>query len=234
MPVSIISNVKKLTDVIISVNTRFSRLGLFLGVDAQKVKELYRELEPFACEIAQKDQEFNGKNMLSQWLTMYSPLRGQVLYVVCRILKPKAVVETGVANGTSSAFILKALEANESGMLYSIDLPNQPGENIPREKTSGWLVPGHLRSRWQLQLGDTRELLQPLLERLGKVDCFFHDSDHSHKNMLFEFKTAWDHITAGGILAADDISLNNAFSEFALSVNKTPFKVYHRFGLLRK
>src|SRR5688500_12760767 len=46
------------------------------------------------------------------------------LYVIVRAAKPKVVVETGVASGISSAHILLALAANESGTLHSIDFPN--------------------------------------------------------------------------------------------------------------
>jgi predicted O-methyltransferase YrrM len=47
---------------------------------------------------------------------------GTALYVLVRIFKPEVVVETGVANGVSSSFILKALDQNSRGKLYSIDL----------------------------------------------------------------------------------------------------------------
>jgi hypothetical protein len=41
-----------------------------------------------------------------------------------RSLKPRVIVETGVASGLSSAHILRALAANGTGTLHSIDLPN--------------------------------------------------------------------------------------------------------------
>ena len=45
------------------------------------------------------------------------------LYALCRKLKPDVVVETGVASGVSSSYILCALHENEHGQLYSIDVP---------------------------------------------------------------------------------------------------------------
>jgi len=45
------------------------------------------------------------------------------LYVLCRTTKPAVVVETGVASGTSSSYILRALDRNSQGRLYSIDVP---------------------------------------------------------------------------------------------------------------
>ena len=47
------------------------------------------------------------------------------LYGICRRINPEIVVETGVSIGTSSSFILQALEDNKKGHLYSIDLPDQ-------------------------------------------------------------------------------------------------------------
>ena len=43
------------------------------------------------------------------------------LYYLCRIIKPTNVVETGVAYGLSSLFILAALNKNKHGNLFSID-----------------------------------------------------------------------------------------------------------------
>ena len=45
------------------------------------------------------------------------------LLPVCRLLEPQVVLETGVAYGVSSAFILRALEENGHGILHSVDLP---------------------------------------------------------------------------------------------------------------
>ena len=56
-------------------------------------------------------------------------------YAVVRAFQPKIIVETGVANGVSSAYILLALHANGGGTLYSIGL-NDP-EYLPAEKPLG-------------------------------------------------------------------------------------------------
>ena len=44
-------------------------------------------------------------------------------YLLCRLISPSVVLETGVAYGVSSVFILKALEVNGRGTLHSVDLP---------------------------------------------------------------------------------------------------------------
>jgi len=43
------------------------------------------------------------------------------IYGLCKIMKPDVVVETGVAYGQSSSYILQALKENNNGILYSID-----------------------------------------------------------------------------------------------------------------
>ena len=136
----------------------------------------------------------------------------RALYIMTRILKPKVVVETGVFEGHSSLSILLALEENNKGYLYSIDLPSP---KLPPNKEPGWIVPEYLRKRWDLRLGKSSELLPGLLEEVKEVDIFLHDSKHSYENMHWEYKTAWNRIRKGGLLLSHDISQNAAFRDFA-------------------
>ena len=143
-------------------------------------------------------------------------------------------METGVCNGVSTAFLLLALERNGEGDLYSIDLPEVAGEEyeqgtfwdgkggavIPPGKEPGWMVPADLRRHWQLVLGRSQEELPPLLERLGEIDFFMHDSEHSYECMSFEFDTAWAALRSGGVLVADDVTVNSAWEEFADRVGR--------------
>lgn len=129
-------------------------------------------------------------------------------YALCRARKPEIVIETGVGNGITTAFILQALKLNGAGELWSIDLPPL-GSN-----GSGHLVPKDLKSRWHLIKGRTREKLPALAGRLGSVDLFVHDSLHTYRNMRFEFETVWPYLSPGGIIVSDDIAMNRAFEDF--------------------
>lgn len=159
-----------------------------------------------------------------------------ILYFVCRHLTPKIVVETGVDYGTSSAFILQALEDNGVGMLYSIDLPGveytAPFRNgytdllLPKNVKTGFAVPSKLKARWKLILGDAKKELPPLLDNLGNVDLFFHDSMHTYEHMMFEYDTAFNYLKDGSILANDDIHWNLAFDDFCKNHRLTPLKCY--------
>lgn len=146
---------------------------------------------------------------------------GKWLYISLRAKKPETVIETGVAHGYSSWVILNALHKNEKGTLYSIDLAGNDTNslyNLPGEKI-GHVVPFELRERWQLLLGDVADLLPELMEKLGKIDVFFHDSDHSYRNMKFEFELAYAHLKDDGLLLSDDIYKNAAFEEFVEANN---------------
>ena len=131
-------------------------------------------------------------------------------YLVCRLLEPSVVVETGVAYGVSSAFILRALEQNGRGTLHSVDLPP-----LRRETDRFWgiAVPGELRDRWNLYRGSSSRVLPRLLRETGQVDLFAHDSLHSHRNMRREFNTVWPYLRDGGVIVADDVERNGAFGE---------------------
>ena len=67
------------------------------------------------------------------------------LYTLSRSIKPGIVVETGVASGISSAYILRALDKNNHGKLFSIDLPwqtkNSYGEMTPHLSIAKTAIP---------------------------------------------------------------------------------------------
>ena len=64
---------------------------------------------------------------------------------------------------------------------------------------------------------------------------FFHDSEHSYENMMFEFTTAWPYIVKRGIIIADDVNRNNAFDEFADSHKSEVISIkIGQFGFILK
>jgi predicted O-methyltransferase YrrM len=137
-------------------------------------------------------------------------LTARLCYLACRLIEPHTVVETGVAYGVSSAYILTALRENGRGTLYSVDLP-------PLRRKSGrfWgiAVDDDLRGRWRLHRGTSASILPRLLREIPTVDLFVHDSLHTHRNMRREFDTIWPHLREGALLLADDVERNRAFGE---------------------
>lgn len=159
------------------------------------------------------------------------------------MLKPSVVVETGGTPGKSSAAILKALNQNNAGHLFTLDLPPQETthkfgaslihEMRPVDDISCWAIEPSLRSRHSLILGDAKITLPELLGKLNQIDIFIHDSDHSYEHMMFEFKTAWPFVRRGGLLVSDDIATNESFFDFAKQQKKEPL-VIGNYGILVK
>jgi predicted O-methyltransferase YrrM len=173
-----------------------------------------------------------------------------MLYMLVRRFRPQIVVETGVARGTSSSYILCAMKQNGVGHLYSIDLAPRtaavdddetrrnryklPDGQVHGEHEIGDLIPENLRDRWTLIVGDAREELPILMASLsGGIDVFYHDSLHSYDHMMFEYETAWPHIHDGGLLLSDDVLWNRAFHNFCRDQERKPI-IYRSFGMIRK
>ena len=211
----------------ILMSLREQKISELTNFTVPKVRTYFNELErKIRFQKCIQDQLRNTGLLPIAGMT--TPLRGPVLYVTCRLLKPNVVVETGVASGVSSLFILQALEDNERGNLFSID---QPDPNMLNK--TGWLIPDELRCRWHLIMGRSSEKLDKLLNELRVIDVFLHDSEHSYNNMIWEYRTAWRFLRFGGVLFSDDITSNNAFFEFCKQVKRKPIG-FNLLGGIRK
>ena len=185
-----------------------SEVGEHLEGDAKGILE-----EPALTSMEQDTrrllQEIRREDPFSQrWAA--DSLLARCCYLLCRLIEPAVVVETGVAYGVSSAFVLRALEENGRGNLHSVDLPPLRRE---AERFWGIAVPEELRDRWHLHRGASGRVLPRLLRETGPVDLFVHDSLHAHRNMRREFEIVWPHLRAGGVILADDVERNRAFDE---------------------
>jgi hypothetical protein len=142
----------------------------------------------------------------------------EVCYAICRLNRPTTVVETGVAFGWTSAFMLAALQENGHGHLFSVDLPAfRPGA----ASIAGAVVPERLRARWTLRLGSQQQVLPAVLEQAGRVDFFHYDSDKTYHGMKWGYAAVWPRLSPGGVLMSDDVD-NDAFLEFAGERQLTP------------
>jgi Methyltransferase domain len=125
-------------------------------------------------------------------------------------LPAATVVETGVARGITSRAILEALDRRGDGRLCSIDLP---ALDTAVHGEIAAAVPSGLRGRWRYVDGTSRRRLPPLLQELGEIDLFVHDSSHTTRNVRFELERAWSAMRRGA-LVADDIERNEGFARF--------------------
>ena len=135
----------------------------------------------------------------------------RAIWCLCRHLRPTKVVETGVAHGVSSRFILEALERNGVGHLWSVDHP--PPEHVWHDQI-GAAVGGRYSARWSYIRGSSKRRLPGLFSQLGQIDLFVHDSLHSEQNVRFEMDHAWTRLRPGGAIVVDDIDANWGFKCF--------------------
>jgi len=192
-----------------------------------------------------KELEANyGAYYLPGWVNLEDAL---FLYWIVRKLNPKTIVQTGVCNGLSSAFMVLALVKNgsEQSMLHVVDMPpvfdsSDPswkvkgevhGVVIPEGKTSGWLVPDAYQRHFSVLNGDAKVLLPSLLEKVGPIDMFYHDSDHSYDHMFFEFTESKKYLNKQGVIVSDDISWNASLWDFADQYNATAYNYRGSMGI---
>ncbi|MBR0800964.1 class I SAM-dependent methyltransferase [Bradyrhizobium jicamae] len=135
----------------------------------------------------------------------------RAIWCLTRHLRPRHVVETGVARGISSRFILEALERNGAGHLWSID--HLPLEHRWHEQI-GVAVGDRYPDRWSFIKGSSKRRLPAIFSQLGQIDLFVHDSLHSEHNVRFEIDRAWAALRPGGAIVVDDIDANWGFKSF--------------------
>lgn len=204
-----------------------------LDLDAERDKLFAFLSEKFGTDMTAMQHEFEHSEFAAwtrerrEALTNYTgPYRFgstgewdcEALYYLVRAMHPRTVLETGVCYGASSSYILEALARNGHGQLYSIDLGN-PSDEPPNDF---FVYPDHHDS-WKLIIGDVKDEMPPLLERLGQIDLFHHDSLHTYDHMTWEYETALPYLGPAGALSSDDVTIilslgqplrNNPFVDF--------------------
>ena len=206
-------------------------LASFMEVGARLVKEKYRE-------FVRSGPYMGGFHPLQKT----DQYKAAVLYVICRILKPKVVVETGVASGTSAVGILSALEANHEGALHSIDLPagryitDSGGvwEDVSSATGPGWLVPERLKPRWTIHIGPSRALLHEVLSNAKSIELFYHDSEHTKENMDYELELAFEYLNAEGFILADNSNWSNSFQALCQRHSLASIRLFPFLGVARR
>jgi predicted O-methyltransferase YrrM len=127
--------------------------------------------------------------------------QGDLLYSICREVRPAFTIEVGMANGLSTAFIARALADNGLGTHIAID---------PYQRTD-WQSSGldllrtlGLQSLVRLVELPSHQAL-PMLEREGVVaDLVFIDGAHLFDFVMTDFLCSDRLLRTGGLVAFDD------------------------------
>lgn len=147
----------------------------------------------------------------------------ELLYFWTRKVKPRYILETGVAAGWSSFAFLLAMKKNEMGDLLSSDLPYFRIKDP--EKYIGILVPNDLRdSHWRLEIQGDESNLRRLLTPNVKLQIVHYDSDKRKNGRKKFFSTIESFLDENSLIMMDDIQNNLAFKEYVYKGN-TPFVV---------
>ena len=140
-----------------------------------------------------------------------------------RSLRPRTVVETGVAAGYSSTAVLSGLRANGAGKLFSSDFPYFRLERP--ERFVGVLVDPELREGWTLFLDGDRRNLPRIRAAIDHVDLLHYDSDKSRAGRSMAMRALAGALSNRSILVMDDIQDNLYFRDFALAQTR-PWRVF--------
>ena len=137
------------------------------------------------------------------------------LYAYILTKKPRAIIETGVANGITTNVIMAALEKT-GGTLYSFDVDART-KNVYAGK-GNWVF-HHLDKNF-------KNTLEATVQKIPGVDLWLHDSDHGFMWQSFEYALAAKVLTPSGILVSDDIVCSTAWGLAAAKIFDKSFGVF--------
>ena len=141
-----------------------------------------------------------------------SKTRLKTIAYILKTFNLDIMIESGTQHGVSALFIEEFIQFTGCS-IYSIDIkPNVKPEGVGL--VNYVILKSPVRKSFK---SITRELVNKHSNIL-----FFHDSDHSYENMMFEFNWAWNELKVD-FLISDDVSENMAFSNFTKHNNLTPY-----------
>lgn len=159
-----------------------------------KAEKLYEEVIPYLKDFDwdSVDPYFDGMGEIMKQDVINGPLYRAFIVVLCRLKKPKQVVELGGWIGKTSSVILGGISKKSRVIVVEIN------EELPR------LTPKDSRLTWVT--GDDLDLsIYPPDIDLNDTDIWFIDSNHDKNHMAKEFKLYKKFWKPGTILLLDDI-----------------------------
>ena len=152
-----------------------------------------------------------------------------LLFNITINLKPKQIIETGVAYGWSSLAFLMAIKYNNNGKLVSVDMPYPALNN---EKYVGHVIPNELKKNWSLIRMADIDGIPNAINKYKNFDLCHYDSDKSYQGRMNSYPILWKSLNKNGIFISDDISDNRAFRDFLMQIKRKPFIIKYKKQLL--
>lgn len=222
----LISNFSKIGSVYTDLNLVLDDLQIIPASNADLLSQLSSEFNNLSSKL--KPRYERKLNYPKEWAL--EDKTSLLLYSMVRLFRPKKILETGVANGHSTFYILHALKRNGVGELHSTDVSNDVGKLVDEDETSNW----HLHI---LDTKRPKSSFRDELDKIGKLNLFIHDSNHNYYWQYLEYSYVYEFLIQNSILCSDDVDWSNAFSDFSQKVGARPlffFDVRKIFGILKK
>ncbi len=182
-------------------------LASFMKAQPEEVQGLFAEI--LDCQEIDTFRREPGRS------SVY-PGRREAWYVVARLIKPRTVVETGVADGLGALVLLSALRRN--------DLDGHPGRYIGSDivADAGAWARDLMRPHDQFILG-------PSIEAPGAIDSpidlLILDSDHDPRYEATELMTLGAMLSPRGVVISDNCHVSDALRNFSQSHGR-PFMIW--------
>ncbi len=120
-------------------------------------------------------------------------LQGQILKMLCFMIKPGKILEIGTYTGYSAICLAKGL--NEGGILHTIEI-NDELEDI----STKFITKCGLKDKIRLHFGDAKVII-PILD--DSFDLVFLDGEKSE--YLNYYQLVFDKVKTGGYIFADNV-----------------------------
>jgi predicted O-methyltransferase YrrM len=120
-------------------------------------------------------------------------LQGRVLKMLCRLLRPKRILEVGAYTGYATLCMAEGIDNN--ALIHSIEIDDEM-EDFMMKYIS--LSPD--RHKIKVHFGDARKVI-PLLDEM--FDMVFIDADKQHYPEYYDL--VFPRLRSGGIIVADNI-----------------------------
>jgi hypothetical protein len=144
------------------------------------------------------------------------------LYSLLRLRRPQCVLETGVADGFSTFFLLSAVAKNGSGSIHSVEVDRNCGSLLSDSERGAWNL--HIISAKRPRaFKDVVALITP--------DLFFHDSNHLYYWAHFEYATIRGQLGERCLITSDDVDKSFAFLDFCSTGSLAPAFLLDRWKL---
>jgi predicted O-methyltransferase YrrM len=157
------------------------------------------ELNQYIKDHISPEEEFLNNLDRETHLTCIHPrmlsghIQGKVLYMLCKMIQPKRILELGTYTGYSAISMGLALE-NEA-IIHTIELRDEQEEIISKH-----IEKAQLQEKIKCHFGDAKNIIPTLNETF---DLVFIDADKREYSNYY--KLIFDKVKSGGYLIADNI-----------------------------